>query len=132
MYRSTEYLVTDSVILVAKKIIKITLFMLELTLNFTCNRYEVTLHGSVQNSKLNTVLTNRINTLRRIRQVDEPTRIKTDEDIVPIICQTFHEFGMDIAHIDYGEDIVYSIGTYIRQITYYITIQNDIVEQARL
>ena len=106
--------------------------MLELTLNFTCNRYEVTLHGSVQNSKLNTVLTNRINTLRRIRQVDEPTRIKTDEDIVPIICQTFHEFGMDIAHIDYGEDIVYSIGIYIRQITYYITIKNDIVEQARL
>jgi hypothetical protein len=93
-----------------------------------CNRYEVTLHGSVQNSKLNTVLTNRINTLRRIRQVDEPTRIKTDEEIVPIICQTFHEFGMDIAHIDYGEDIVYSIGTYIRQITYYITTQNDIIE----
>ena len=106
--------------------------MIKIQIVFTYNRYEVTLHGSVQNSKLNTVLTNRINTLRRIRQVDEPTRIKTDEDIVPIICQTVHEFGMDIAHIDYGEDIVYSIGTYIRQITYYITIQNDIVEQARL
>ena len=102
--------------------------MIQIQLIFTCNRYEVTLHGSVQNSKLNTVLTNRINTLRRIRQVDEPTRIKTDEDIVPIICQTFHEFGMDIAHIDYGEDIVYSIGTYISQITYYITTLNDIIE----
>ena len=102
--------------------------MIKIQIVFTCNRYEVTLHGSVQNSKLNTVLTNRINTLRRIRQVDEPTRIKTDEEIVPIICQTFHEFGMDIAHIDYGEDIVYSIGTYIRQITYYITTQNDIIE----
>ena len=98
--------------------------MLELTLNFTCNRYEVTLHGCFQNSQLNTVLINKVNTLG--------TSIKTDEDIVPIICQTFHEFGMDIAHIDYGEDIVYSIGIYIRQITYYITIQNDIVEQARL
>ena len=106
--------------------------MIKIQIVFTCNRYEVTLHGSVQNSKLNTVLTNRINTLRRIRQVDEPTPIKTGEEIVPIICQTFHEFGMDIAHIDYGEDIVYSIGTYISQITYYITIQNDIVEQARL
>ena len=102
--------------------------MIQIQIIFTCNRYEVTLHGSVQNSKLNTVLTNRINTLRRIRQVDEPTPIQTDEEIVPIICQTFHEFGMDIAHIDYGEDIVYSIGTYIRQITYYITTQNDIVE----
>ena len=102
--------------------------MLELTLNFTRNRYEVTLHGYIQKEKLNTVLTNRINTFGRIRQVDEPTPIKTDEEIVPIICQTFHEFGMDIAHIDYGEDIVYSIGTYISQITYYITTQNDIVE----
>lgn len=102
--------------------------MIKIQIVFTCNRYEVTLHGSVQNSKLDTVLINRINTLRRIRQVDEPTPIKTDEDIVPIICQTFHEFGMDIAHIDYGEDIVYSIGTYISQITYYITTQNDIVE----
>ena len=106
--------------------------MIQIKIIFTCNRYEVTLHGSVQNSKLNTVLINRVNTLGRIRQVDEPTPIKTDEDIVPIICQTFHEFGMDIAHIDYGEDIVYSIGIYIRQITYYITIQNDIVEPARL
>ena len=102
--------------------------MIQIHLIFTCNRYEVTLHGSVQNSKLNTVLTNRINTLRRIRQVDEPTPIQTDEEIVPIICQTFHEFGMNIAHINYGEDIVYSIGTYISQITYYITTQNDIVE----
>ena len=93
-----------------------------------CNRYEVTLYGCVLNSKLKTVLINRVNTLGRIRQVDEPTPIKTDEEIVPIICQTFHEFGMDIAHIDYGEDIVYSIGTYISQITYYITTQNDIVE----
>lgn len=93
-----------------------------------CNRYEVTLHGSFQNSKLNTVLINRVNTLGRIRQVDEPTPIKTEEEIISIICQTFHEFGMDIAHIDYGEDIVYSIGTYISQITYYITTQNDIVE----
>lgn len=98
--------------------------MIKIHFTFICNRYEVTLHGSVQNSKLNTVLINKVNTLG--------TPIKTDEDIVPIICQTFHEFGMDIAHIDYGEDIVYSIGTYIRQITYYITIQNDIVEQARL
>ena len=106
--------------------------MIQIQIIFTCNRYEVTLHGYIQKEKLNTVLTNRINTLRRIRQVDEPAPIKTDEKIVPIICQTFHEFGMDIAHIDYGEDIVYSIGTYIRQITYYITIQNDIVEQARL
>ena len=102
--------------------------MIQIQIICTCNRYEVTLHGSVQNSKLNTVLTNRINTLRRIRQVDEPTPIQTDEEIVPIICQTFHEFGMDIAHIDYGEDIVYSIGTYISQITYYITTQNNIVE----
>ena len=102
--------------------------MIKIQIVFTCNRYEVTLHSSVQNSKLNTVLTNRINNFGRIRQVDEPTPIKTDEEIVPIICQTFHEFGMDIAHIDYGEDIVYSIGTYIRQITYYITTQNDIVE----
>ena len=94
--------------------------MIKIHFTFTCNRYEVTLHGCVQNSKLNTVLINKVNTLG--------TPIKTDEDIVPIICQTFHEFGMDIAHIDYGEDIVYSIGTYIRQITYYITIQNDIVE----
>ena len=93
-----------------------------------CNRYEVTLHGCVQNSKLKTVLINRVNTLGRIRQVDEPTPIKTDEEIVPIICQTFHEFGMDIAHIDYGEDIVYSIGTYISQITYYITTRSNIVE----
>ena len=93
-----------------------------------CNRYEVTLHGCVQNSKLKTILINRVNTLGRIRQVDEPTPIKTDEEIVPIICQTFREFGMDITHIDYGEDIVYSIGTYISQITYYITTQNDIVE----
>lgn len=98
--------------------------MIKIHLTFICNRYEVTLHGSVQNSKLNTVLINKVNTLG--------TPIKTDEKIVPIICQTFHEFGMDIAHIDYGEDIVYSIGTYIRQITYYITIQNDIVEQSRL
>ena len=98
--------------------------MIKIHFTFICNRYEVTLHGSVQNSKLNTVLINKVNTLG--------TPIKTDEKIVPIICQTFHEFGMDIAHIDYGEDIVYSIGTYIRQITYYITIQNDIVEQARL
>ena len=97
-----------------------------------CNRYEVTLHGCVQNSKLNTVLINRVNTLGRIRQVDEPTPIKTDEEIVPIICQTFHEFGMDIAHIDYGEDIVYSIGIYISQITYYITTQDDIQEQLSL
>ena len=102
--------------------------MLELTLNFTCNRYEVTLHGSVQNSKLNTVLINRVNTLGRIRQVDEPTPIKTEEEIISIICLTFREFGMDITHIDYGEDIVYSIGIYISQITYYITTQNDIVE----
>ena len=102
--------------------------MIQIQIIFTCNRYEVTLHGSVQNSKLNTVLINRVNTLRRIRQVDEPTPIQTDEEIVPIICQTFHEFGMDIAHIDYGEDIVYSIGTYISQITYYITTQNDIIE----
>ncbi len=102
--------------------------MLELTLNFTCNRYGVTLHGSVHNSKLNTVLINRVNTLGRIRQVDEPTPIKTDEEIVPIICQIFHEFGMDITHIDYGEDIVYSIGTYISQITYYITTRSNIVE----
>ena len=102
--------------------------MIQIQIIFTCNRYEVTLHGSVQNSKLNTVLTNRINTLRRIRQVDEPTPIKTDEEIVPIICQTFREFGMDITHIDYGEDIVYSIGTYISQITYYITTRSNIVE----
>ena len=102
--------------------------MLKIQIVFTCNHYEVTLHGSVQNSKLGTVLINRVNTLGRIRQVDEPTPIKTDEEIVPIICQTFHEFGMDIAHIDYGEDIVYSIGTYISQITYYITTQNDIIE----
>ena len=102
--------------------------MIQIKIIFTCNRYEVTLHGSFQNSKLNTVLINRVNTLGRIRQVDELTPIKTDEEIVPIICQTFHEFGMDIAHIDYGEDIVYSIGTYISQITYYITTQNDIVE----
>ena len=98
--------------------------MIKIHFTFTCNRYEVTLHGCVQNSQLNTVLINKVNTLG--------TPIKTDEEIVPIICQTFHEFGIDIAHIDYGEDIVYSIGTYIRQITYYITIQNDIVEQARL
>ena len=98
--------------------------MIKIHFTFICNRYEVTLYGCVQNSKLNTVLINKVNTLG--------TPIKTDEEIVPIICQTFHEFGMDIAHIDYGEDIVYSIGTYIRQITYYITIQNDIVEQARL
>ena len=96
--------------------------MIQTQIIFTCNRYEVTLHGYIQKEKLNTVLTNRINTLRRIRQVDEPAPIKTDEKIVPIICQTFHEFGMDIAHIDYGEDIVYSIGIYIRQITYYITV----------
>lgn len=102
--------------------------MIKIHFTFICNRYEVTLHGSVQNSKLNTLLINRVNTLGRIRQVDEPTPINTDEEIVPIICQTFHEFGMDIAHIDYGEDIVYSIGTYISQITYYITTQNDIVE----
>ena len=102
--------------------------MIKIHFTFICNRYEVTLHGSFQNSKLNTILINRVNTLGRIRQVDEPTPIKTDEEIVPIICQTFHEFGMDIAHIDYGEDIVYSIGTYISQITYYITTQNDIVE----
>ena len=102
--------------------------MIQIQIIFTCNRYEVTLHGSVQNSKLNIVLINRVNTLGRIRQVDEPTPIKTDEEIVPIICQTFREFGMDITHIDYGEDIVYSIGTYISQITYYITTQNDIVE----
>ena len=98
--------------------------MIKIHFTFTCNRYEVTLHGCVQNSQLNNVLINKVNTLG--------TPIKTDEESVPIICQTFHEFGMDIAHIDYGEDIVYSIGTYIRQITYYITIQNDIVEQARL
>ncbi len=102
--------------------------MIQIQIIFICNRYEVTLHGSVQNSKLNTILINRVNTLGRIRQVDEPTPIKTDEEIVPIICQTFREFGMDITHIDYGEDIVYSIGTYISQITYYITTQNDIVE----
>ena len=106
--------------------------MIKIHFTFICNRYEVTLHGSVQNSKLNTVLINRVNTLGRIRQVNEPTPVKTEEEIISIISQTFHEFGMDIAHIDYGEDIVYSIGTYIRQITYYITIQNDIVEQARL
>ena len=94
--------------------------MIKIHFTFTCNRYEVTLYGCVQNSKLNTVLINKVNTLG--------TPIKTDEEIVPIICQTFHEFGMDIAHIDYGEDIVYSIGTYISQITYYITTQNDIVE----
>ena len=102
--------------------------MLKIQIVFTCNHYEVTLHGSVQNSKLGTVLINRVNTLGRIRQVDEPTPIKTDEEIVPVICQTFREFGMDITHIDYGEYIVYSIGTYISQITYYITTQNDIVE----
>lgn len=102
--------------------------MIQIQIIFTCNRYEVTLYGCVQNSKLKTVLINRVNTLGRIRQVDEPTPIKTDEEIVPIICQTFREFGMDITHIDYGEDIVYSIGTYISQITYYITTQNDIVE----
>ena len=102
--------------------------MIKIQIVFTCNRYEVTLHGSVQNSKLNTVLINRVNTLGRIRQVDEPTPIKTEEEIISIICQIFHEFGMDIAHIDYGEDIVYSIGTYISQITYYITTQNDIIE----
>lgn len=102
--------------------------MIQIQIIFTCNRYEVTLHGSVQNSKLNTVLINRVNTLGRIRQVDEPTPIKTEEEIISIICQIFRELGMDITHIDYGEDIVYSIGIYIRQITYYITIQNDIVE----
>ena len=102
--------------------------MIQIQIIFTCNRYEVTLHGSVQNSKLNTVLINRVNTLGRIRQVDKPTPIKTDEEIVPIICQTFREFGMDITHIDYGEDIVYSIGTYISQITYYITTRSNIVE----
>ena len=64
--------------------------MIQIQIIFTCNRYEVTLHGSVQNSKLNTVLINRVNTLGRIRQVDEPTPIKTDEEIVPIVCQTFH------------------------------------------
>lgn len=97
-----------------------------------CNRYEVTLHGCVQNSKLKTVLINRVNTLGRIRQVDEPTPIKTEEEIISIICQTFRELCIDIAHIDYGEDIVYSIGTYISQITYYITTQDDIQEQLSL
>ena len=95
-----------------------------------CNRYEVTLYGCVQNSKLKTILIiiNRINTLGRIRQVDEPTPIKTEEEIISIICQIFCELGMDITHIDYGEDIVYSIGTYISQITYYITTRSNIVE----
>ena len=93
-----------------------------------CNRYEVTLYGCVQNSKLKTVLINRVNTLGRIRQVDEPTPIKTEEEIISIICQIFRELGMDITHIDYSEDIVYSIGTYISQITYYITTRSNIVE----
>lgn len=106
--------------------------MLYIKLNLKHNCYEVTLHSNVQNEKLDIVLKNRVNTLSLLRQVEGVTAIKTDEELISIICQTFHEFGMDIAHIDYGEDIVYSIGTYIRQITYYITIQNDIVEQARL
>lgn len=93
-----------------------------------CNRYEVTLYGCVQNSKLKTVLINRVNTLERIRQVDDPTPIKTEEEILSIICQIFRELGMDITHIDYGEDIVYSIGTYISQITYYITTRSNVVE----
>ena len=93
-----------------------------------CNRYEVTLYGCVLNSKLKTVLINRVNTLGRIRQVDEPTPIKTEEEIISIICQIFRELSMDITHIDYGEDIVYSIGTYISQITYYITTRSNIVE----
>lgn len=107
-----------------KKINMKTFIKIKLILE--CNRYEVTLHGCVQNEKMNIVLTNRLNTLEQIRQVEGHTPIKTEEDIIPIIYQTFREFGMDIAHIDRGEYIAYSIGTYISTITYYITTIDDV------
>ena len=87
--------------------------------NITCN---------VQNDKLEIVLKNRVNTLSLLGQVEGLTAIKTDEELISIICQTFNDFGICIAHIDRGEYIAYSIGTYISQITYYITLKNDIGE----
>lgn len=104
------------------------MIMLYIKLNLQHNCYEVTLHSNVQNDKLDIALKNRVNTLSLLRQFEGLTAIKTDEELIPIICQTFNDFGISITHIDRGEDIVYSIGTYISQITYYITIQNDIVE----
>lgn len=101
--------------------------MLYIKLNLEHNCYEVTLHSNVQNEKLDIVLKNRVNTLS-LRQVEGLTAIKTDEELISIICQTFNEFGISIAHIDRGEYIAYSIGTYVSQITYYITLKNDVGE----
>ena len=105
------------------------MIMLYIKLNLQHNCYEVTLHSNVQNDKLDIALKNRVNTLSLLRQFEGLTAIKTDEELIPIICQTFNDFGICIAHIDRGEDIAYSIDTYVSHITYYITVQDDIQEQ---
>ena len=129
----TLHLFTDSLIIIIAKKNKITnlhnlMIMLYIKLNLQHNCYEVTLHSNVQNDKLEIVLKNRVNTLSLLGQVEGLTAIKTDEELISIICQTFNDFGICIAHIDRGEYIAYSIGTYIIQITYYITLKNDIGE----
>lgn len=126
----TLHLFTDSVIIIIAKKIKLNnlMIMLYIKLNLQHNCYEVTLHSNIQNEKLDIVLKNRVNTLSLLRQVEGLTAIKIDEELISIICQTFNEFGISIAHIDRGEYIAYSIGTYVSQITYYITLKNDIGE----
>ena len=105
------------------------MIMLYIKLNLQHNCYEVTLHSNVQNDKLDIALKNRVNTLSLLRQFEGLTAIKTDEELIPIICQTFNDFGISITHIDRGKDIAYSIDTYVSHITYYITVQDDIQEQ---
>ena len=126
----TLHLFTDSlIIIIAKKKLHNLMIMLYIKLNLQHNCYEVTLHSNVQNDKLEIVLKNRVNTLSLLGQVEGLTAIKTDEELISIICQTFNDFGISIAHIARGEDIAYSLDTYVSHITYYITVQDDIQEQ---